>query len=93
MYWLLPLCRSAGIIRLLINGSFVTVAPEPNDVDCVLLAGPDYVETSGPAQRLLNGLPFLEIRVVNDDDYRWFAISMFASDRAMIPKGVVEVMP
>jgi hypothetical protein len=40
LQWLFPLCRGAGIIRILINGSFVTNRLEPNDVDCVLLQGP-----------------------------------------------------
>jgi hypothetical protein len=35
--WLVPLCRPARITKLLINGSFISDRPEPNDVDCVLL--------------------------------------------------------
>jgi hypothetical protein len=89
--WLLPLCRQARILKLLINGSFVTDQAEPNDVDCVLLAGQDYDESAPSAQRILNGLPFLELRVVNQEDYLWYSSVMFASDRAMIAKGVIEV--
>ena len=37
--WLVDLARRAGVLRLVINGSFVTDAYEPNDVDCVLLVG------------------------------------------------------
>ena len=32
--WLAEIVRKAGIERLLVNGSFVTDALEPNDVDC-----------------------------------------------------------
>ena len=40
--WLLDLARRAGVIRLIINGSFVTDVFEPNDVDCVLLIGTGF---------------------------------------------------
>jgi hypothetical protein len=42
LYWLVDLARRAGIERLILNGSFVTDAFEPNDVDCVLLMGLDF---------------------------------------------------
>ena len=90
--WLLPLCIQAGIDKLLLNGTFVTNVVDPNDVDCVLLAPPDYDESAPAAQRILDGLPFLELRVVNEDDYAWYSTVLFASDRAMIPKGVIEVL-
>jgi hypothetical protein len=92
LLWLLPLCRDAAIAKLLINGSFVTDVQEPNDVDCVLLAPVNFDRSAPPVQRLLSGLPFLEIRVVNEDDYLWYASVLYASDRAMIDKGVVEVV-
>ena len=50
--WLADLAKRAGVERLIINGSFVTDVPEPNDVDCVLLIGPGFpcqtaIEMSG----------------------------------------------
>ncbi len=39
LQWLVPMCRRAGIERILLNGSFVTSAAEPGDVDCVLVPG------------------------------------------------------
>lgn len=89
--WLLPLCLAAGVKRLLTNGSFVTAAGAPNDVDCVLLVGDDYDGSTPAAQRLLAGLPFLELKLATKADYDWFATVLFASDRAMMPKGMVEV--
>ena len=44
--WLVDLARRAGVTRLVINGSFVTDVPEPNDVDCVLLVGPGFPSQS-----------------------------------------------
>lgn len=40
--WLVDLAKRAGVLRLVINGSFVTDVPEPNDVDCVLLIGAEF---------------------------------------------------
>ena len=40
--WLVDAARRSGAERLVINGSFVTDRPEPNDVDCVLLIGPGF---------------------------------------------------
>jgi hypothetical protein len=90
--WLVPLCRRAGVSKLLINGSFVTDKVEPNDVDCVALQGPSYSAISTEAAELRQGLPFIELKVVAQIDYDRFRDVLFASDRAMIDKGVVEVM-
>jgi len=89
--WLIPMCKAAGIIRLLINGSFVSNAPEPNDVDCVLLQGPNYRRDSAAAQQLLAGLPFLELKIVEKDEFDLYAEVVFASDREFVGKGIVEV--
>ncbi len=40
--WLVDLARRAGALRLVVNESFVTDRPEPNDVDCVLLIGAGF---------------------------------------------------
>jgi hypothetical protein len=93
LQWLVPLCRRAGVTRLLINGSFVTAKEEPNDLDCVALQGPSYSALSPEAEELHQGLPFVELKVVNQADYARFRDVLFASDRDMIPKGVVELLP
>jgi hypothetical protein len=54
--WLVDLIRSAGVKRLVIDGSFVTEAEEPNDVDCVLLIERDYPRDAEPSYRM--GCPF-----------------------------------
>ncbi len=89
--WLVPMCRSAGILRLLINGSFVTAKQDPNDVDCVALSEPSYDDDSAGASQLEQGLPFIDLRIVNEVDYLRYRDVLFASDRDMIRKGVVEV--
>jgi len=91
LQWLMPLCKDAGIVRVLINGSFVTDVLEPNDVDCVLLQGPDYHRNSVAAGQLLEGLPFLELKIVESAEFDLYAEVLFASDRDLEAKGIVEV--
>jgi len=92
LQWLLPLCHAAGIERLVINGSFVTDVPEPNDVDCVLLQGPGYNDLSQPAAELRQGLPFLSLQIVRQAAFDYLAKSFFALDRSGLTKGIVEVI-
>jgi hypothetical protein len=90
--WLLPVCRQAGISRMLINGSFVTARDEPMDVDIALLQGPAYAAMSDSAAEIRQGLPFLDIKVVNEHDYSFFINSLFVRDRSRVSKGVIEVI-
>jgi hypothetical protein len=89
--WLVPLCQKAKIIRLVLNGSFVTDIQDPNDVDCVLLQGDSYAETSSAAVELEQGLPFLSLAVVEQEDFDFLTDRMFGTDRDGIHKGLVEV--
>jgi hypothetical protein len=89
--WLLPLCRDAGIRRLILNGSFVTDVDEPNDVDCVLLQGDGYNPSSVAASELEQGLPFLSLQIVRSAAFDFLVATFFGTDRAGRPKGVVEV--
>jgi hypothetical protein len=58
--WLVELAKRAGIVRLVVNGSFVTDKWEPNDVDCVLLTDERFpLEQSADAE-LWAGLPFID---------------------------------
>lgn len=85
--------KIAGVRRLLVNGSFVTDKLAPNDVDVVILPGPDY---PAQGQRLDNDdlvWPFLQIIVAADDaDFEAWAIRQFGTDRSKRPKGVIEVL-
>ena len=90
--WLVDLARRAGALRLIVNGSFVTDRPEPNDVDCVLLIGPGFPRDAEAEQELLDGLPFVELKIVGAEDFTLFVERIFASDRQAIPKGMIEVV-
>ena len=89
--WLVNLARQAGVLRLVVNGSFVTDLPEPNDVDCVLLIGAGFPNDHTAEQEILAGLPFLQIELAESDAFQDFVNVVFASDRKMTPKGMIEV--
>ena len=85
--WLISLCKAAGIVRVVTNGSFVTDIAEPNDVDCVLLIGPAYNGRSETAAGLERGLPFLSIEIVREARFLEM-LDFFATDRRGFGKGV-----
>lgn len=93
VYWLIDLAIKAGVQRIVLNGSFVTELLEPNDVDCVLLIGPGFPKDRRAESELLEGLPFLEIELVNQEGFNLLTETIFATDRRQVPKGMIEVIP
>jgi hypothetical protein len=92
LHWLLELARRAGVQRLVVNGSFVTDKVEPNDVDCVLLIGPDFPRDASAEAELSVGLPFINMELVNPRAFQRFTEKTFATDRKLVPKGMIEVI-
>ena len=90
--WLVEAARRAGALRLIVNGSFTTDWPEPNDIDCVLLIGPGFPRDADAEKELLDGLPFIELKIVGAADFALLVEHIFASDRQAIPKGMIEVV-
>ena len=90
--WLVLLCRAAGIAKILLNGSFVTDRPEPNDLDCVLLPGPEFKDDHVATRELQEGLPFMDIQIVDEVNYNLFREAIFGVDRNFRSKSVVEVL-
>ncbi len=91
--WLVDLAQRAGVERIVVNGSFVTDKLEPNDVDCVLLIGPGFPRDSAAEMELLAGLPFINLELVDTAAFEQFTEKTFATDRNLVPKGMVEVSP
>jgi len=91
LVWLVDLARRAGVERIVVNGSFVTDRAEPNDVDCALLIGRDFPLDSAAEAELLAGLPFVEIHLLRAEQFERFIEKIFATDRALTPKGMIEV--
>jgi len=90
--WLVDLARRAGVQKIVVNGSFVTDKLEPNDVDCVLLIGPGFPQDPAAEAELLAGLPFINFELVDEEAFRQFTERTYATDRNMVPKGMVEVI-
>ncbi len=90
--WLMDAARRAGVLRLVVNGSFVTDVSEPNDVDCVLLIDEGFTQDREAESELLAGFPFVEIELVNYEGFKLLVERIFASDRSDRPKGMVEIL-
>lgn len=90
--WLIDLARRAGVARTILNGSFTTEVAKPNDVDCLLLMGPDFPKDRDAETELLGGLPFLLIDLVRQRDFDVMVEKVFATDRVSVPKGMIEVI-
>jgi hypothetical protein len=85
-------CRRAGVWRVIVNGSFVTATESPNDVDVVILPGPDYPRDQSATDDEEIRWPFVQLLVAADDaDLERWALEDFGTDRNRKPKGVVEV--
>ena len=90
--WLVELARRAGVRRIVVNGSFVTDKLEPNDVDCVLLVGTGFPRDEAAETELLSGLPFINMELVDQEGFQQFTEKTFATDRDLVPTGMIEVM-
>jgi hypothetical protein len=90
--WLVDLARRAGVQRLVVNGSFVTDTLEPNDVDCVLLIGPDFPQDASAQVELSVGLPFINMELAELVAFQEFTEEIFANDRRLVPKGMIEII-
>jgi hypothetical protein len=91
--WLVDEARRARIVRIVVNGSFVTDVPEPNDVDCVLLAPTDLGPDDPALADLLAGLAFISMQVVDQAGFDVFVNHLFATDRDTVSKGMIEILP
>ncbi len=86
LLWLVALALRAGVQRIVVNGSFVTDRLEPNDVDCVLLIGPEFPRDKAAEAELLGGLPFMNMELVDQEAFEQFTQKTFATDRDLVPK-------
>ena len=90
--WMVELSGQAGGERVVLNGNFTTDIMEPNDVDCVLLFLPGRYRDQSAIQQLRGGLPFLELKLVGQEDFDDYLNAIFATDRMGVLKGMIEVI-
>jgi hypothetical protein len=90
--WLVDAAKRAGVRRIIVNGSFLTDLPEPNDVDCALLAGAEFPLDASAEAELRAGLPFIDMHLVQQEAFDGLVRRIFATDRFVVPKGMIEVV-
>ena len=74
--------RVAGVRRLVIDGNFVTARLEPNDVDLVILPGPEFPRDQPSAPEEEVHWPFLHVLLAaDDDDLQDCIVKDFGTDR------------
>ena len=85
--------RSAGIRRVIVNGSYATAKVAPNDVDVVILPGDGYPRGEKAWHEQTTQWPFLQVFVaVDESDLEDWSLQDFGTDRKQRAKGVVEVI-
>lgn len=90
--WLVEIAKKAGVHRLIVNGSFATDVFEPNDIDCALLPANNFPLDPDAEAELIEGLPFIDLHIVDAKEFALLVDQVFASDRDSVPKGVIEVV-
>jgi hypothetical protein len=90
--WMVDAAIRAGVSRIVLNGSFVTDVVEPNDVDCILLIEAGFPKDAAAETELRTGFPFLDVQLAGADAFERLTGHFFATDRFMIPKGMIEVV-
>lgn len=90
--WMVDLAVRASVQRIVLNGSFVTDAAEPNDVDCVLPFMPGRRRDRDALKQLRWGLPFLDMKLVGQKDFDEYVNVTFGTDRMGVRKGMIEVL-
>ena len=89
--WLVEISKRAGILRIVMDGSFTTDRLEPNDVDCALLTGPDTTPDRGPEVESLGEIPFIHAMILDASVFERVVDGLFGFDRRGIRKGMIEV--
>jgi hypothetical protein len=77
---------------LIVNGSFVTDADEPEDVDCVALIGPTFGQHGISLHEWRTPVPFIHLELADAIIFKEYVEYIFGTDAMLVPKGVVEVV-
>ena len=84
--------EAASCPAIVLNGSFVTAEPEPNDVDCVLLVDPAHPRDYTTEEDLLARVAVSGNRTGRSGRFDTLLERFFATDRDLAPKGMIEVL-
>jgi hypothetical protein len=84
--------RRDDIQKLVVNGSFVTNKPDPQDVDCVALIGPTFGQHKISRHEWRTPLPFIHVELADAIIFEDYVERIFGMDGQLNPKGVIEVI-
>jgi hypothetical protein len=90
--WLVAMCQRDDVLRLVVNGSFVTSEPSPHDVDAVALIGPTFAQHGIGLHEWREPLPFVHLELADAIIFEEYLDRIFGLDANLVPKGVVEVI-
>ena len=75
--WLVEMCRRDDVQRLVVNGSFVTAKPVPDDIDCVLLAGSTFGTHTISLHEWRTPLPFIHLEIADAIIFEAYVTEIF----------------
>jgi hypothetical protein len=85
--------KQAGVLRLLVDGSFTTAKKAPNDVDVVVLRPDPPNSFTGPIQDTEVRWPFIHVASAADEaDLERWAFKDFGFDRNGNSRGILEIL-
>jgi hypothetical protein len=90
--WLVDMCHQDDILRLVVNGSFVTDKTDPEDVDCVALIGPSFGQHGITRHEWRTPLPFIHLELADAIIFQDYVERIFGTDGRLVAKGVIEVV-
>ncbi len=90
--WLVEMCLRDDVLRLVVNGSFVTSKDEPGDVDCALLGGPTFGKHGISIHEWRTPVPFIHLEIGDAIMFQTYINEIYATDLRMVRKGVIEVI-
>jgi hypothetical protein len=65
----------------------------PNDVDCLLLFIAGRRRERVAMKALRGGFPFLDVKLVGQQEFDEYVNFTIGTDRSGVPKGMIEVIP
>jgi hypothetical protein len=90
--WLLDMVRKDDVVRVIVDGSFVTSKPRPVDVDCVILMGPTFATHDISIHEWKTPLPCVHVEIADPPILNRYVSEIFAFDRWGRPKGMTELI-
>lgn len=90
--WLIERCELDDVLRLVVNGSFVTDKTDPEDIDCIALIGPTFGSRAMNPPEWHTPIPFVHLELADAIIFQEYIDRIFGLDASLVPKGMVEAI-